>query len=185
MRRIWLAIRIFFAVLFRAEVAARVEEALRLAREKAAPAEQVPKPEARPELKKPPVKAPSRSEALALLAALQREARFVDFLKEPLGGFSDAQIGAVARDVHRDCAAVVERMFELVAVVDQPEGAEVEIPAGFDSGRFQLAGNIVGEPPFRGRLAHHGWEAARCEVPAWSGKETSVRVIAPAEVELS
>lgn len=186
MRRIWLAIRIFFAVLFRAEVTARVDEALRLAREKAAPVEQLPKPEARPEPKKaPPAKAPVRSEAITLLAALQREARFVDFIKEPLGGFSDAQIGAVARDVHRDCGAVVERMFGLVAVVDQPEGSDVDIPAGFDSGQFQLAGNIVGEPPFHGRLAHHGWEATKCDVPAWSGKETSARVIAPAEVELS
>jgi hypothetical protein len=184
MRRIWLAIRVFFAVLFRAEVASRVEGALGLAEETAAPLGQLPKPEARPELKKPPVKAPSRSEALALLAALQREARFVDFVKEPLGGFSDAQIGAVARDVHRDCATVVERMFGLVPVVDQPEGSEVEIPAGFDSGRFQLAGNIVGEPPFHGRLAHHGWEATKCEVPAWSGKEACARVVAPAEVEL-
>jgi hypothetical protein len=115
---------------------------------------------------------------------LQREARFVDFIKEPLGGFSDAQIGAVARDVHRDCATVLERMFGIVSVVDQPEGSEVEVPAGFDSGRFQLAGNVVGEPPFHGRLAHHGWEATRCEVPAWSGKEASARVVAPAEVEL-
>ncbi len=185
MRRIWLAIRVFFAVLFRAEVAARVEQALQAVGEKAAPVAQLPKPEARPEPKKaPPAKAPVRSEAITLLAALQREARFVDFIKEPLGGFSDAQIGAVARDVHRDCATVVERMFGLVSVVDQPEGSEVEVLAGFDSGRFQLTGNIVGEPPFHGRLAHHGWEAAKCEVPAWSGKETAARVVAPAEVEL-
>jgi hypothetical protein len=185
MRRVWLAVRVFFTVLFRAEAAVRVEDALHPAKEKAVRAEQVSKPETRLESREvSPAKAPVRSEAITLLAALQREARFVDFIKEPLAGFSDAQIGAVARDIHRDCGAVVERMFHLVSVVDQPEGAEVEIPAGFDSGRFQLAGNIVGEPPFRGRLAHHGWEAAKCEVPAWSGKDTSARVVAPAEVEL-
>jgi hypothetical protein len=126
----------------------------------------------------------TRSEAVTLLAALQREARFVDFLKEPLGGYSDAQIGAVARDIHRDCGAVVERLFGPIPVVSQPEGSQIEVPAGFDSGRFQLTGSVAGEPPFRGRLAHHGWEAARCDVPLWSGKEASVRVIAPAEVEL-
>jgi hypothetical protein len=175
----------FFAILFRAEIAARVEEALRPPRETTASAGQLPKLEVRQEPKRAsPAKAPVRSEAITLLAALQREARFVDFIKEPLGGFSDAQIGAVARDVHRDCATVLERMFGIVSVVDQPEGSEVEVPAGFDSGRFQLAGNVVGEPPFHGRLAHHGWEATRCEVPAWSGKEASARVVAPAEVEL-
>jgi hypothetical protein len=185
MRRTWLAVRVFFAVLFRAEVAARVEEALRPAREKTAKVAELPKPEVRPEAKKAPsAKLPVRSEAITLLAALQREARFVDFIKEPLAGFSDAQIGAVARDVHRDCGTVVERMFHLVPVLDQPEGSDVEIPAGFDSGRFQLAGDVVGEPPFHGRLVHHGWEATKCEVPAWSGKETVARVIAPAEVEL-
>jgi len=183
MGRIWLAIRVFFAVLLRGEVAARVEEAMQGEKPGTAPAE-LPRPEARAEPKRPAAKAPTRSEAITLLAALQREARFVDFIKEPLAGFSDAQIGAVARDVHRDCAAVIERMFALAPVVDQPEGSQIEIPAGFDSGRYQLTGNLVGEPPFRGRVAHHGWEATKCEVPVWFGQETSARVVAPAEVEL-
>jgi hypothetical protein len=186
MGRTWLAIRVFFAVLFRAEDATRVQEALRPGkRPETATIGQTPKPEVRPEPKKaPPPKAPVRSEAISLLAVLQREARFVDFIKEPLSGYSDTQVGAVARDVHRDCAAVVQRLFGLVSVVDQAEGSEIEVPAGFDSGRIQLTGNIAGDPPFHGRLAHHGWEAAKCEVPAWSGKETSARVVAPAEVEL-
>ncbi len=179
MRRVWLAVRVFFAVLFRAGVADRVNQALQCDAAKAAPAER-PQAEVRP----PAPKSPARSEAITLLAALQREARFVDFIKEPLAGFSDAQIGAVARDIHRDCASVIERMFALVPVVDQPEGSQIEVPAGFDSGRWQLTGNLVGEPPFRGRVAHHGWEATRCEIPVWSGKETSARVVAPAEVEL-
>jgi len=186
MRRLWLAIRVFFSVLFHAEVAAQVEEALRLLRG-VAPGALPPasRPEPQQERKKaPPPKAATRSEALTLLATLQREARFVDFIKEPLGGYSDAQIGAVARDVHRDCAAVIDRLFALVPIVAQEEGSSTEVPAGFDSGRFQLTGNIAGDPPFHGRLAHHGWEATRCEVPAWSGKETAARVVAPAEVEL-
>jgi hypothetical protein len=186
MGRIWLALRVFFAVLFRAEDATRVEEALRPGERTAtATIGQTPKSEARSESKKaPPPKVPARSEAISLLAALQREARFVDFINEPLGGYSDAQIGAVARDIHRDCAAVVQRLFGLVSVVDQAEGSDIEVSAGFDSSRIQLTGNIAGDPPFHGRLAHHGWEAAKCEVPAWSGKETSARVVAPAEVEL-
>jgi hypothetical protein len=186
MRRIWLAIRVFFAVLFHARVAARVARAMQPGEEPGAPAVgQVPGAGTRPEPRKaPPARAPLRSEAVTLLATLQREARLVDFLKESLAGYSDAQIGAVARDVHRDCGAVIERLFGLVPVLSQEEGSEVEVPAGFDSGRFRLTGSVAGEPPFRGRLAHHGWEATRCEVPAWSGKETSARVVAPAEVEL-
>ena len=54
-----------------------------------------------------------RSDAINLLAALQREARFVDFIKEPIAGYSDAQIGAAVRDVHRDCGALLERLFGL------------------------------------------------------------------------
>jgi len=186
MRRLWLSIRVFFSVLFHAEVAARVEEALRPGGgAQAAAVAPGPKPDQRAEPKKAtPPKATARSEALTLLATLQREARFADFIKEPLAGYSDAQIGAVARDVHRDCAAVVDRLFSLVPIVAQEEGSQADVPAGFDSGRFQLTGNIVGDPPFHGRLAHHGWEATKCEVPAWSGKDASARVVAPAEVEL-
>src|SRR5207302_2940697 len=53
-------------------------------------------------------KAPTRGEALTLLAVLQREARFVDFIKEPIAAYTDAQIGAAVRSVHKDCAAALE-----------------------------------------------------------------------------
>jgi hypothetical protein len=176
--RILLAIRVFFLTLFSAATAARVREALEA--EVPGPAEApAPKP-------KEPVrpKPPARSEAVALLATLQREARFVDFIQEPLGDYSDAQIGAVARDVHRDCSQVIERMFGLVPVVEGEEGSTVEVAAGFDAGRFRLTGNVTGEPPFSGQLAHHGWEATRAKLPAYGGSSEAARVVAPAEVEL-
>jgi hypothetical protein len=145
----------------------------------------LPEPPARPVAKKPPAaKSPARSDAITLLAALQREARFVDFIQEPLTGYSDAQIGAAARDVHRDCGAVLARMFALRPAVADEEGKEVEVPAGFDSGRWRLTGNVTGEPPFRGRLVHPGWEATTCELPTWSGTVAAQRIVAPAEVEL-
>jgi hypothetical protein len=138
-----------------------------------------------PQPKKPPApKPPVRSDAIALLAALQREARFVDFIQESLAGYSDAQIGAAARDVHRDCGAVLQRMFALRPAVADEEGKDVEIPAGFDAGRWRLTGNVTGEPPFRGRLVHPGWEATTCELPTWSGGAAAARIVAPAEVEL-
>jgi len=60
----------------------------------------------------------------------------------------------------------------------------VDVPAGFDPGRFRLTGNVSGEPPFRGRLVHGGWEATRCELPTWSGSAAAERIVAPVEVEL-
>jgi hypothetical protein len=177
----FLAIRAFWVVLFRGAAAARVKAALDQ------PA--LPVPEAakiasaqtvRIERPKPPI----RSDAVTLLATLQREARFVDLAQESLDGYTDAQVGAAARDVLRDCRKVLERLFALKPVLGQDEGAAVEVPAGFDAGRFRLTGNVAGEGPFRGRLVHPGWEAARCELPAWSGNEASARVVAPAEVEL-
>jgi len=124
------------------------------------------------------------SEALVLLAALQREARLVDFLKEPLGDYTDAQIGAAVRDVHRDAAAALERWFGLRPVLEQPEGASIEVPPGYAAAEFRLTGRVSGGPPYRGTLAHHGWRATRCELPAWTGTVEAAYVIAPAEVEL-
>ena len=128
---------------------------------------------------------PVRSDAITLLATLQREARFVDFIKEPLDGYTDAQIGAAARDVHHDCAKVLDRLFAIQSIVAEEEGSPVEVPVGFDAGRYRLTGNVVGDPPFRGSLAHHGWEAAQVQLPAWSGTPLSARVVAPVEVELA
>ncbi len=181
MWRIWLAIRVFFLTLFSGDVAERVRLALE---GKPTPSQAPQKPEkAMPKAPKPP-KAPQRSEALTLIAALQREARFVDFVEEPLDQYTDAQVGAAARDVHRNCRTVLHRMFEPKPLLSDTEGAEIEVAAGFDPGRYRLVGQVSGEPPFRGRLAHPGWEATKCEVPSWSGEKSAVRVIAPAEVEL-
>ena len=127
---------------------------------------------------------PTRSDALTLLTTLQREARLIDFLMEDLSGYDDAHISAAARDVHRACAAALERMFALRPLRYQEEGAHVEILAGYDPVQVTLTGNVTGQLPLRGILVHHGWQATQCELPAWSGQEESARVIAPAEVEV-
>ena len=131
-----------------------------------------------------PAAAPARSEALTLLAVLQREGRLVDFLKEPIAGYADAQVGAAVRDIHRDCGAALDRIFALRPVLDQPDGSAVEVPTGFDAGRYQLAGNVAGQPPYRGKLRHGGWEATRVQLPQWNGTPAAANVVAPAEVEL-
>lgn len=175
--RLWLAIQSFFKVLFNPQFAAGVEQLQIPA--PAAPAE----PPAAPEPAKPAP--PARSEAVALLATLQREARIVDMVTESLDGYSDAQIGAAARDVLRDCGKVIDRMFAVAPVASEAEGERVEVAAGYDPAEYRLTGNVSAEPPLAGQLAHAGWKATRCEVPEWSGSAASVLVVAPAEVQVS
>ena len=172
-----LAFQAFFAALFNSEVAEQIRDVL------AAPAsgERAEKPPASEEL----AAEEGRSDAVTLLASLQREARFVDMIQEPLGEYSDAQIGAAARDVLRDCRAVLDRFFSLEPLVSVAEGSEWETPDNFDAEQCRLTGGVAGDPPFRGTVRHHGWHATRCELPQWHGSSESNLVIAPVELEVS
>lgn len=184
MKRLILAIRALFRTLFSGEVAARVELALSGGDVPGEPAE-APTAEPKPtEPKKPSPPKPARNDAIALLAELQREARLVDFIQEPLDEYSDAQIGSVVRDVHRDCGKVLARLFALAPLDSREQGSAVQLPAGFDPGRYRLVGAVAGDAPFAGELVHHGWEATKCELPSWTGKPESARVVAPAEVDM-
>jgi Domain of unknown function (DUF2760) len=124
-----------------------------------------------------------RDGALALLALLQREGRLVDFLREPLDGFSDADIGAAARDVHRGCRKVLEQHLSLEPVMPDEEEAKVAVPKGFDPAEIRLIGEAKGEPPLRGTLRHHGWRVVDAKLPVLADGVDRM-VIAPAEVEL-
>jgi hypothetical protein len=180
--RLVLAFRAFFRVLFSAAIA---EQVRRILSGQTASLEHAEPVERKPVDKRPAAPpAPLRSDALTLLAALQREARLVDIVREPLAQYSDAQIGAAARDVLRGCGAVLDRMFALEPVATDEEGAAVEVPADFDAGCWRLTGNVAGQPPLSGRLVHHGWRATRCELPSWSGGKQAALVVAPAEVEI-
>lgn len=195
MARLGLAFRAFVRILRDAAFHQRVEQVLAASRveshvlEQPVPSEPGP-PVPAPRLEQqslghaaePPRAVPNQ--ALVLLAALQREARLIDFLKEPLGEYTDAQIGAAVRDVHRDAGAALERWFGLKPVLEQPEGTSIEVPRGYASSEYRLTGRVSGEPPYRGTLQHHGWRATRCELPAWTGTAEAAYVLAPAEVEL-
>jgi hypothetical protein len=124
-----------------------------------------------------------RDGALALLALLQREGRLVDFLREPLDGFSDADIGAAARDVHRGCRKVLEQNLTFEPVMPGEEEAKVSVPKGFDPAEIRLVGEAKGDPPFKGTLRHHGWRVIEAKLPTLA-EGVDRTVIAPAEVEL-
>ena len=183
------AFRAFFAALFDRAVAQRVQLALSPEKSQGDPlaleqeSSQPTKISGEKTTAIFPETKPQQNAAITLLAALQREARFIDFLQEPLAGFSDAQIGAAARTVHDDCAKVIERFFDLQPIIDQPEGSPVEITAE-NASLFQLTGNINQPLPYQGKLIHPGWKAAKIDLPTWSGQSDTALVVAPSEVEV-
>ncbi|MCA9534321.1 MAG: DUF2760 domain-containing protein, partial [Myxococcales bacterium] len=122
--------------------------------------------------------------ALQLLALFQREGRFVDFLMEDVSAFTDADIGAAARVVHDGCKRALDTHFSVEPVRSDEEGASVEIAAGYDAHALRLTGNVVGEGPYRGTLAHRGWKVTDVHLPKLVAGHDS-RVLAPAEVELA
>jgi Domain of unknown function (DUF2760) len=180
MSRIGLAFWAFFAALISRELARRIQAALA--------ADTLPKidldAKPRPGPVSPEPSPPARSEAITLLAALQRESRLVDLIKQPLDRFTDDQIGAAARNVLSDCAAVLDRFFRLQPVIDQEEGTTCDVPKGYDPGCYKIAGQVHGNGPFHGKLVHQGWQANTVKLPAWTGSNESALVIAPAEVEV-
>ena len=169
--RLWLALVCLFRVVFDPPFAALVAQARE---QKALPAPAAPAKE--------PIRA-APDAALHLLAQLQREGRFIDFCEEEIASFSDAEVGAAARTVHGGCRKVLRSALVLQPVRTDAEGAEVTVAAGFDPASLRLTGNVVGNPPFRGTLRHHGWKAASVKLsPPGAGQDASV--LAPAEVEL-
>lgn len=180
MRRILIAFKALFGALFNASTAERIQLALE------SPA--LRKSDAAANLQRvpgtPPPAAPGRSEAITLLAALQREARFLDLVKQPLSGFSDEQIGAAARNVLADCGATLERFFALQPMTPGEEGSPCDVPGGYDAACYKLSGRVEGSGPFRGTLVHHGWKATAVKLPDWTGSKTAALVVAPAEVEI-
>jgi len=124
-----------------------------------------------------------RDPAVAFLAVLQREGRLVDFLREDLAAYSDAQVGAAVRSIHASCRKVLDEHLALEPVRSEDEGARVVIENGFDASAVRLTGNVSGKPPFRGVLRHRGWRTRRVELPAdAAGQDPSI--VAPAEVEI-
>ncbi len=129
------------------------------------------------------LKEASADAALQLLGLLQKEARFIDFIKEDISQFSDADVGMVARVVHEGCHKAILGHFTLAPVKTETEGQSVTVPAGFDASQVRLTGNIVGGAPFTGKLIHKGWQVTDTRLPKLT-QGYNAAVIAPAEIEL-
>lgn len=173
--RILLAIIAPWRMLFNGTYAASVK---RLDEGQALPP--APEPEPEPEAI---VQERDLSPALQLLAILQREGRFVDFVQEDLAGASDADVGAAARVVHAGCKRGLAEYITATRIRAEDESDKVELDVGFDAARNKVTGNVLGEPPYKGTLAHHGWVVETIRLPDLApGHDPSI--IAPAEIEL-
>lgn len=131
----------------------------------------------------PKLKTSTPDSALQLLSLLQQEARFIDFMKEDLKGFADAEIGAAARVIHEGGQKVLNDYFSFSPIRSEDEEARITLPEGFNAAEVRLTGNVVGSAPFNGTLVHRGWKVTEVTLPKLAdGYDTTI--VAAAEVEL-
>ncbi len=175
------AFKAFFAALFNRQAAERLRAALQAEPQQPNLTDRPAEPTSTPQPTAKPT-SPVRSEALTLLSTLQREARLLDLVHESLDGFEDAQIGAAAREVLRDCRKSLDRMFAIAPITNDEEGATCQLPEQPSPAKYRLVGKSEGRS---GAIAHRGWQATRCEVPKWSGHSREALLLAPIEVDVS
>lgn len=130
------------------------------------------------------VKAPlADTPQLRLLALLQKEGRLIDFFKEDIARYTDAQIGSAVRKIHADCGKCLEEFVTLRPLYQENEGAAVTVPQGYDPSVVKVVGHVTGEPPYQGILRHKGWKAHKLGLPKQI-TPADPSVICPAEVEV-
>jgi hypothetical protein len=173
--RLGLAFAVFFRTLFDARFAASVRPLLR--------GISLPPAPEKPAHEAPVLLETNPDSALQLLGLLQQEGRLVDFLEEDVAQYTDAEIGAAVRVVHEGCRKTLHEHLTLQPIREEAEGSRITLEAGFDAAALRPTGNLVGEPPFTGTLAHRGWRALEVRLPKLA-QGHDVKVIAPAEVEL-
>lgn len=136
-----------------------------------------------PRTEKPVLRETGSDAALQLLGLLQREGRFIDFLQENMAAFPDVEVGMAARVVHEGCNKVLREHLQVAPIWDGEEGSPVTVANGFDPASIRLTGNVVGQPPFQGLLAHRGWRDTAMKLPKVAAGH-DLHILQPAEVEL-
>lgn len=120
---------------------------------------------------------------LRLLTLLQQSGRLLDFLKEDITTFSDAQVGAAVRKIHQDCGRSLEELVTIRPVLEENEGAKISVPVGYDASQIKIVGKVNSDPPFSGVIVHRGWKAHKRSLPKKVGEQMN-EVLCPAEVEV-
>lgn len=120
---------------------------------------------------------------LRLLTLLQSEGRLVDFFKEEISGFSDAQIGSAVRKIHADCNKSLEEFVTLRPLIQEAEGSRITVPVGYDSQAIKVVGKVKGPLPYQGIVRHKGWKAQKLSLPKKIG-QGDASIVFQAEVEV-
>ncbi len=161
MNRLWLALHAFWRILTEPDFAAQLEPFLQTV--------------------------PSTATAgpdLRVLTLLQRDGRLIDFLQEDIDPYTDAQIGAAVRDIHRGCRKALRDYMTIEPVLSAAEEERITIASGYDPAAIRLIGNVNGSPPFSGVLKHHGWRVKEAHLPSLPATRGDTSVLSPAEVEV-
>ena len=159
--RLGLAFQLFFRILFNAGFAGSAARLLTAPELTESPE---PEQEARQREPERPVLIDTIPDsALQLLGLMQQEGRLVDFLEEDVTEYSDAEIGAAVRVVHEGCRKALHEHITLEPIRQETEGARITLQPGFDASAIRPTGNLVGEPPFTGTLAHRGWRVTEVQ----------------------
>lgn len=122
-----------------------------------------------------------RAEGAALVLALLQEGRLVDFLRQDVASFEDADIGAAARVVHEGCNKALRGRVEIEPVFTEKEGAKVSTE-GKPASQFKLTGQVKAGIT-SGTLRHKGWRVATLALPRPTD-DFDRSVLAKAEVEV-
>lgn len=177
--RVSYAFRCFFAVLFGATIPPDILAALTRARSAPAPAPAAgPSPAPLAAVRDDP-----GERAVQMLAIFQRDGRLVDFLREDLSAYTDAQVGAAVRDVHANCRQALDRYLPVEPVLADDEGRATVVSAPVDPVTVRLVGNVGQQATYRGTVRHRGWRVGRIALPPLPASEARL-VVAPAEVEV-
>jgi hypothetical protein len=126
---------------------------------------------------------PTATDALQLLALLQRDGRLIDFLEQDIAPFSDADVASAARVVHDGCRKALHARAQITPIRSEEEGVKVTLAPGFSPAEHRLVGDVRGDPPYVGTLRHRGWRVSGLSLPSTvAGHDATI--VAPAEIEL-
>ena len=125
-----------------------------------------------------------RDNTVQVLKVLQRDGRLIDFLMEDISGFSDEQVGAAVRDVHKGCRNAINEYFEIVPVFEGAENTKISVESDFDRNAIKIVGKSAEKQTILGILRHHGWKLNKNKLPeVLASKDSDIIMQAEIEVE--